>query len=111
MLIAFIVLVAVLVIVVVTTYLITRKTFKFKIDDKDVLVKNAGAYLKVYVNKNIVESFYMPNLIKGENYKFKIDDKEYTLKCKCNSLGSKMSIQVLNDGVLVADNGVVLKKT
>ena len=110
MLIAFIVFVALLLIAILTTFFITRKTFKFKIDDKDVLIRNSGAYLKVYVNGKMAESYYMPNLINGETFTFKIDDKEYTLKCQCNSLGAKMSMKVFDNETLIADNGVVLKK-
>ncbi len=107
MLIAFIVFVALLLVAVLTTYLVTRKSFKFKIEDKDVLIRNAGAYLKVFVNGKVSESFYMPNLIKGETFTFKIDDKEYTLKCQCNSLGTKMSMKVFDKDILIADNGVI----
>lgn len=111
MLIAFIVFVALLLLTVGITYFITRKTFKFKIGEKDVLIRNVGAYLKVYVNNKIIESYYMPNLIKGETFTFKVDEKEYTLKCKCNSIGAKMSMQVFDSDDLIADNGVVLKKS
>ncbi len=106
--IAFIVFLALLVVAVIVTYFISRKTFKFMLKDKEITVKNAGAYLKVLNGKKVIESFYMPNLLQGETLTFKINEIEYILKCKCNSLGNKLSIQVYENENLIVDNGVKL---
>lgn len=111
MFIAFIVIFSLLLIFIVVTYFIMRKTFKFELNGKNITIKNAGAYIKIYENDKLVESFYMPNLIKGESYSFKIDEKEYTLKCKSNSFGNKISMQVYENEDLIADNGVNLENT
>ena len=105
---AFIVVLALFAVFAIVTYFIMRKTFKFKIGESDVLIKNAGSYIKIYVDKKLNKSFYMPNLIKGESFNFSIKDIEYTLKCKSNSFGSKLQMQVYNKEDLIADNGVKL---
>ena len=108
MLIAFIVILLLFACFVIMTYFIMRKTFKFKVGKREVLIKNAGAYIKVYVDKKLNKSFYMPNLIQGESYFFNIDNIEYNLKCKSNSFGSKLQMLVYEKDNLIADNGVRL---
>lgn len=111
MLIAFGVIIAVFIIFIVAVYFIMKKSYKFNIVGREVVVKNAGAYLKIFVDQKLNKSFYMPDLIKGENFAFNVDDNEYTLKCQSNSFGSKLSLQIYKGEEQVADNGVTLKKS
>ncbi len=108
LLIAFIVVLAFFAIFVIVTYFMLRKTFKFKIGDNDILIRNAGAYIKIFVDKKLIKSFYMPNLIKGEMYNFDIGGNEYILKCQSNAFGYKLKMQVFKQDTLIADNGVKL---
>lgn len=87
-----------------------EKTFKTEINGKEVLVKNAGGYIKVYVDQKLNTSFYMPDLIKGETIPFKVDETEYNVKCKSNSMGYKMQIQIYQQDNLIASNGVEIKE-
>ena len=109
LLIAFIVILSFFAIFVIATYFMQRKTFKFKIENSDILIINAGANIKIFVDKKLVKSYFMPNLIKGEAYNFDIDGKEYILKCKSNSFGYKLQMKVYSQDKLIADNGVKLK--
>lgn len=108
LLIAFIVVLVLFAVFVVATYFILRKTFKFKIGDNEIIIRNAGSYIKIFVDKKLIKSFFMPNLIKGESYSFDVGGNEYTLKCQSNSFGSKLQMQVFKQDTLIADNGVKL---
>lgn len=105
---AFIVILSLFALFVIITYFVLRKTFKFKIDKNEILIKNSGAYLKIFVDKKLVKNFFMPNLIKGEVVTFDVGGKEYTLKCQSNSFGSKLQMKVFRQDILIADNGVKL---
>ena len=108
LLIAFIAVLAFFAVFMIATYFILRKTFKFNIDKNEIVIKNAGSYIKIVVDKRLVKSFFMPNLIKGETYLFNVGGDEYVLKCKSNSFGPKLQMQVFKQDTLIADNGVKL---
>lgn len=110
MIIAFCVILGLFVAFIVVSYFMMKKTFKTEINGKEVLVKNAGGYIKVYVDQKLDTSFYMPDLIKGETIPFKVDETEYNVKCKSNSMGYKMQIQIYQQDNLIASNGVEIKE-
>ena len=108
LLIAFIVVLVLFAVFVIATYFVLRKTFKFNIDKNEIIIRNSGSYIRIYVDKKLAKSYFMPNLIKGETYSFNVGGNEYTLKCRSNSFGSKLQMQVFKDETLIADNGVKL---
>ena len=57
MLIAFGVIIAVFIIFIVAVYFIMKKSYKFNIVGREVVVKNAGAYLKIFVDQKLNKSF------------------------------------------------------
>lgn len=106
MLIALIVVLSIFAVFMVVSYFLMRKTFAAEIDGVNVLIKNSGGYLRVYQNKKLINSFYMPDLIHGTDYPICINDKTYNLKCKSNATGFKIKMQILQENKIVADNGV-----
>lgn len=110
MLYALIAVVCVLVIFVVVSYFLMKKTYKFQIEDKTIIVKNAGSNLKVLDNDKLISASCYPDLLKGDTLEFKIGENNYTLKCKSSALGYKIRMEIYKDDKMICDNGVVLKK-
>ena len=111
MLYAMIAVIAALLLFMLISFLLTSKNYSFNIDNNEIRVQNRGAHLKIFVNGQLFEDYYMPQLIKGEEYKIVLNnDKEVVLKCKSSALGYKMRVELIVEGNTVADNGVKLKK-
>ncbi len=108
MLIASIVLVCLLAVFVLVTFLVTIKNYTFEMEEGKLQVKNIGSRLKVLIDDKVVVSQVMPQLIHGETYTVQMKDTSYTIKCKCNSFGNKMRVEIYKGEVLVKDNGVTL---
>lgn len=111
MLIASIVLVCILVVFILVTYIMTLKNYTFVLEEGTLQVKNRGSKLKVYVDGVVVVSQVMPQLIHGESYLVDMKGRRYTVKCKCNSFGNKMRVEVFDGDKLIQDNGVELPQT
>ena len=109
MLYALIAVVCLLVIFVIVSYFLMKKTYKFQIEDKTIIVKNEGSNLKVLDNDKLISFSHYPDLLKGENLDFKIGENSYTLKCRSNAFGYKIRMEIYHDDRLICDNGVVLK--
>lgn len=108
MIIALIVVLSLFVVFITASYFLLRKTFSTTIDGVNVMIKNSGGYLRVYENKKLVNSFYMPDLIHGTDYQVSINGKPYNLKCKSNTSGLKVKMQIFQDDKIITDNGVKL---
>lgn len=110
MLIASIVVIAIFLIFIITTYIITIKNYSFDIDGQKLKVHNQGSKLQISLNDKVVLKANMPQLIKGESYEVEINKKIYTIRCQCNSFGNKMRVEIFQGENLVTDNGVVIEK-
>lgn len=110
MLIAGIVIVCVFIIFLLTAFFVTRKNIVIEVEGQKFRIKNQGSKLTIYVDENLKVSDSMPQLIYGESYEVKFDDKEYVVKCRSNSIGSVLRVEVYKDGKMIADNGKVLKE-
>ena len=108
MFIAVIAVVAALLIFVLLTFLLTRKSFKFQIEDGELKIQNSGSHLKVFFNNQIVKDVYSPQLFIGEKIQFKLNDKDLSLFTKCNQWGTKFQVQIFEGDKMIADNGVVI---
>lgn len=109
MLIAGIVVVAVFIAFIVTTYLITRKTYTFELDGRKIKFANAGSTCKIFVDDKLIETYHMPQLISGTTFNIKVDKKDVVIKCKSNSYGNKLSMVALVGDKEVYNNGVKVK--
>ena len=65
---------ALLIIFVLVTFLLTFKTYKFEFEGGQLRVVNVGSHLKIYFNKTLLNDVFSPQLIKGENVDFKIGE-------------------------------------
>ncbi len=108
MLIASIVIIALFIIFIVTTYIITIKNYTFEIEGQKLKVHNQGSKLQILLNDKVVLKANMPQLIHGESYDVEINKKVFTIKCQSNSFGNKMRVEVLQGEKLIADNGIIL---
>lgn len=109
MFIACMVVVAVFIIFIASTYLVTRKSYSFEANGNIIKVSNAGSNLKVFVGEKLYSTFHMPQLIRGEVFKVEFDNKEVLIKCKTNSFGTKFSLKAFMDDKEIYNNGVVIK--
>ena len=107
---AIIAIIAVLLIFVLVSYFIMKKTIKFVLNGKNVVLKSQGNSIKIYSDNNLINTTLYPNLLGGQDIEVKIDEKEYLFKCKSSSFGFKMRVEVYSDGQFIADNGVQLKQ-
>ena len=110
MIIACIVLVSVLVIFVLSTFLMTYKNYKFEIEGGELRVNSSGSHLKIYFNNNLLQDVFSPQLFKGETVNISIKEKELQVFCKCNYLGNKLKVEVLEGDKIVATNGIEIKE-
>ncbi len=99
----------VLLIFLVVTYFVSSKNYSFEIENHKIRVQNRGAHLKIFIDDKLIDDHYMPQLIRGEEYKLQIDSKEVILKIRSSSFGYKMSVEIIIDDQVVADNGVKIK--
>ena len=106
MLIASLAVIALFVIFVCTMYFITKKTYSFKFEEKQIKVANAGSCCKIFVNETLIETYHMPQFIRGETFKIKVGEKEISIKCKTNAFGNKFSIQAFDGEQEIYNNGV-----
>lgn len=109
MLIACIVVLAVFIVFVLTTFLMTRKSYSFEFEGKKVRVLNSTNTLKIFVDELLLQTHHMPQLIHGEKFNIKINDKEVELKIKTNSIGSKFSMKAFANEKEIYDNKVTVK--
>ena len=110
MLYAIIAIIALLLIFIVVSYFIMRKTYTFKLNEKNVTLKSQGNSIKIFVEGVLVSTTLYPNLFGGEDIEVKIDDNIYVFSCKSSSFGFKLRVEVYSGGNLIADNGVALKE-
>ena len=110
MLIVGIVVVCLFIVFLVSAYFLTRKDIKIEVEGKNFRIKNQGSRLSIFVDGNIVVSDTVPQLIYGESYEVKLNDSEYVVKCKSNTLGSILRVEVYKNGALIKDNGKVIKE-
>lgn len=94
---------------VAVSFFLTFKTYEFEVEGNKLKIQNVAAHLKLFINDALVEDHYMPQLIKGEEYKLKLGEKELVLRCKSSNLGYKMRVELLENGEIIADNGVKLR--
>ncbi len=109
MLIAVCVIVCLLLLFVLLSFFLTYKTYEFNIDDKKLKVQNIASHLKIFIDGALIADYFAPKLIQGESYKLKIGDRDVELKCKSSALGYRLSVQIYEGDVKIADNGVRLK--
>lgn len=110
MLYAMIALVCVLVIFVIISFFLMKKTYDFKIEDKNIIVKNIGSNIKVYEDEKLLAQVSYPDLINGEKIDLKLNEKLYTIVCKSGRMGYKIRIEIFHESKLICDNGVILKE-
>ena len=104
MLIAFICVVAVFLIFIVTSFILTRKKVVLKVDDKVFTILNSTSKLHIFVEGKEVIKAVLPELIAGVEYLVSVDEKNYTVKCKSNKIGTVLNVEVFKDGAKIADN-------
>ena len=83
MLIASIVVIAIFLIFIITTYIITIKNYSFDIDGQKLKVHNQGSKLQISLNDKVVLKANMPQLIKGESYEVEINKKIFEGDVEC----------------------------
>lgn len=110
MLIAFLVVIALLIVFVVITFFITKKNYKFDLEGGTLRVQNIGSHLKIYFNEELIKDVFSPQLFSGEKVEFKIGEKELSITCKSNYLGNKLRVEIFDGETLLADNGVEIKE-
>ena len=110
MLYAIIAIIALLLIFIVVSYFIMRKTYTFKLNEKNVTLKSQGNSIKIFVEGVLVSTTLYPNLFGGEDIEVKIDDNIYVFSCNSSSFGFKLRVEVYSGGNLITDNGVALKE-
>jgi len=110
MLIACIVVICLLVVFVAVTFFITFKKYSFELEGGNLKVQTIGSHLKIYFNNELIKDVFSPQLFNGEKVEFQIGEKEYNLFCKCNSVGNKLKVEILDGEKVVAENGVQLKE-
>ena len=110
MLYAFIGVTCALVIFVLVSYFVMKKTYRFQIENQTIVVKNAGSNLSIFSGEKLIRFSNSPDLLKGESVEFKLGEKVFTLKCKCNTFGNKIRMEIYQDKNLICDNGVLLTK-
>ena len=104
MLIAVICIIAAFIVFIFAAYFITMKKIELKVDDKTFLITNRGSKLSIFIDGTLVAKDDMPQLIDGEEYNVKHNDQEYLVKCKSNSFGNILNVEILKDGVKIAEN-------
>lgn len=109
MLIACIVIIALFVVFILTTYLISMKTAKFEVEGKELKVHNQGSKLSIFYDNKLILKKNMPQLIQGESFDVPVNDKIYIVKCQSNGFGNKIRIELFDGNTLLSDNGVKLK--
>lgn len=107
---ACLVVIGLFIIFIVVTFFMTRKDYKLQVGDKEFRVKNAGSKLSIHVNESLVVSDQMPQLINGETYEVKYKEEDFIVKCKSNSYGNILRVEIYQDGKLIADNGKTIKE-
>lgn len=110
MLIATIIVICVLIAFVLATFLMTYKNYKFDLEGGVLHVQSKGSHLKIYFNEVLLKDVFSPRLYEGETVEFKIAEKEFSLFCKCNFLGNKLQVDVLDGDKVVATNNVKIKE-
>lgn len=110
MLIACLVVVILFAIFVLVSFFLMKKDYKIQVKDKIFRVKFIGSKLTIFVNDSLVCNDDMPQLIKGEEYEVNYKDELYVVKCKCNSFGNVLRVEIYKDGKLIADNGKIIKE-
>ena len=104
MLIAFICVVAVFLIFIVTSFFMTRKKVVLKVDDKVFTILNSTSRLHIFVDGKEMIKAILPELIAGVEYSIDLDNKNYIIKCKSNKIGTVLNVEVFKDGEKIADN-------
>ena len=105
-LIACICMIALLVLFVSVTFLMTYKNIKFDFEGGVLKVRTMGSHLRIYFNEKLVKDIFSPHLLKGEKVDFNIGEKSFSLHAKSNSLGNKLSVKVFEGENVVLDNNV-----
>lgn len=108
--IAFVIIIVLFIIFLGLSFFMTYKNFTFEIDGGILKVRSITSHLKIYYNDKVIKDIFSPSLIKGEEIKVQIKEKEYIIRCKSNSLGFKMQVEIEFEGNIIADNGVKLEK-
>ncbi len=101
--------VAVFIIFITTTYLMTKKTYAFDANGKNVKLVNAGSSCKIYVDGVLVAGYNMPQFINGEVFKIKVGEEEIAIKCKSNAFGTKLSVKAYVGEKEIYNNGIKVK--
>lgn len=110
MLYAIIAIIALLLIFVVASYFIMKKTYTFRLNEKDITLKSQGNSIKIFLEGSLISTTLYPNLYGGQDIEVKVDNTDYVFSCKSSSFGFKLRVEVYSGGNLVTDNGVLLKE-
>lgn len=110
MLYAIIAIIALLLIFIVVSYFIIKKTYTFRLNEKEVTLKSQGNSIKIFLEGSLISTTLYPNLFGGQDIEVKIDDTDYVFSCKSSSFGFKLRVEVYSGGNLITDNGVILKE-
>ena len=110
MLYAIIAIIALLLIFIVVSYFIMKKTYTFRLNEKEVTLKSQGNSIKIFLEGSLISTTLYPNLFGGQDIEVEIDDTDYVFSCKSSSFGFKLRVEVYSGGNLITDNGVILKE-
>ena len=110
MLYAIIAIIALLLIFIVVSYFIIKKTYTFRLNEKEVTLKSQGNSIKIFLEGSLISTTLYPNLFGGQDIEVEIDDTDYVFSCKSSSFGFKLRVEVYSGGNLITDNGVILKE-
>lgn len=109
MLIASLVIVAVFILFITITYFVTKKSYHFEYNGKNIKISNSSNTLKIFIDGNLFQIIHMPQLIKGESFKIKVDEQEIIVNCKSNGFGNKLSINAFAEEKEIYNNNVKIK--
>ena len=87
-----------------------KKTYTFRLNEKEVTLKSQGNSIKIFLEGSLISTTLYPNLFGGQDIEVKIDDTDYVFSCKSSSFGFKLRVEVYSGGNLITDNGVILKE-
>ena len=87
-----------------------KKTYTFRLNEKEVTLKSQGNSIKIFLEGSLISTTLYPNLFGGQDIEVKIDDNDYVFSCKSSSFGFKLRVEVYSGGNLITDNGVILKE-